>query len=62
VELDEKREVGLLKGKDVHVWKTMFGDLSRHLKAKNGILVQRSWSKWLKNGDVNLKFFSQMCQ
>jgi len=37
--------------------KTMFGDLWRLLKAKNGMLVQISWSKWLKEGDVNLKFF-----
>jgi len=42
---------------EVSTWKTKFEELWRLLKAKDVMIVQRSRSRWLKEGDANSKFF-----
>jgi len=57
-DLDVKGEGGELSGEEVQRRKALFGEMWRILKAKRALTVQRSKSKWLREGDANLIFFS----
>lgn len=52
-----RREGGSLTHEEVEVRKIKFGELWRLLRSKDGLLVQRSKSKWLKGTDANSKLF-----
>jgi len=56
-ELDVRGEEVLLTDVEVILRKEKFGSLWRLLRAKDSMLVQRSGSKWLKEGDANTKYF-----
>jgi hypothetical protein len=56
-EKDIRGEQGLLSTSEVEERKKLFGDLWRLLKSKDVLAVQRSRSKWLKEGDTNSKYF-----
>lgn len=55
--LDEKGEEGSLSDAEILIRKDKFSELWRLLKAKDAMAVQRSRSKWPKEGDVNSRFF-----
>lgn len=55
--LDVKGEVDTLNDFKVQRWKEMFMDLWRILQTKKTTTIQRSRSKWLKEGGVNTNIF-----
>jgi hypothetical protein len=55
--LDVKGEDMGLCAEEILCRKNLFGDLWKLLKAKDSNLVQRARSRWLKDGDVNSKYF-----
>jgi hypothetical protein len=56
-DLDAKGEEVGLSNQELECRKAEFGDLWRLLKNKETLTFQRSRSKWLKEEDVNSKFF-----
>lgn len=56
-ELDAKSEMGILTMQEVGDIMLKFAELWRLWKSKEAMLLQRSTSKWLKEGDANSKYF-----
>ncbi|MCH99194.1 LINE-1 reverse transcriptase like, partial [Trifolium medium] len=56
-DLDTRGELVGLSIQEVESRKEKFGALWKFLKNKEALMFQRSRSKWLKEGDVNTKFF-----
>jgi len=56
-EFDGKSDRGVLSNVEVEERKLKFVELWRLWKSKESLLIQRSRSKWLKEGDANSKFF-----
>jgi hypothetical protein len=57
---DLKGEEGTLSAGDVEIRKKFFSDLWRLLKSKELMVVQRSRSRWLREGDANTCYFHKV--